>query len=94
LGIPCLSAGADAVHAIQQAVAADPGAVVELDLESLEVVLESEAAGENRWPVFLDPGPHHMLLSGQWDATGQLLAHEEELTATAQRLPYLSRFGA
>jgi 3-isopropylmalate/(R)-2-methylmalate dehydratase small subunit len=35
-----------------------------------------------------------MLLSGQWDATGQLLAHEEALTTTAQRLPYLTRFGA
>ena len=80
------------MQAIQQAVAADPGAIVELDLEALEVALESEAAGENRWPVFLDPGPHHMFLSGQWDATGQLLAQEAALTATAQRLPYLSGF--
>ena len=92
LGIPCLSAGADAVEAIQQAVAADPGVVLELDLEALEVVLESEASGENRWSVFLDPGPHRMLLSGQWDATGQLLAHREALIATAQRLPYLNGF--
>jgi len=92
LGIPCLSAGADAVDAIQQAVAVDPGAVLELDLEALEVVLESEAAGENRWSVFLDPGPHRMLLSGQWDATGQLLAHGDALIATAQRLPYLNDF--
>lgn len=94
LGIPCLSASSDVVEAIQQAVAADPGAVLELDLESLQVVLESEAAGENQWPVHLDPGPHRMLLSGQWDGTGQLLAHEEELAATAQRLPYLSNFPA
>ena len=33
-----------------------------------------------------------MLLSGRWDATGQLLAHDAELTATAARLPYLSGF--
>ena len=66
--------------------------MLELDLEALEVVLESEASGENRWSVFLDPGPHRMLLSGQWDATGQLLAHREALIATAQRLPYLNGF--
>lgn len=92
LGLPCLSAATDVVEAIQQAVAVDPGAMVELDLEALEVVLQSEAAGENRWPVFLDAGPHRMLLTGHWDATGQLLAHGEELTATAARLPYLKAF--
>lgn len=94
LGVPCLSATTDAVVAIQQAVAADPSSVMELDLEALEVVLESEAAGENRWPVHLDPGPHRMLLTGQWDGTGQLLAHGKELEATAQRLPYLRHFVA
>ena len=92
LGLPCLSAATDVVEAIQQAVVADPGAVLDLDLAALEVVLESEAAGENRWPVHLDPGPHRMLLSGHWDATSQLLAQEEALSATRARLPYLSDF--
>jgi 3-isopropylmalate/(R)-2-methylmalate dehydratase small subunit len=92
LGIPCLSAPTDVVEAIQQAVAVDPGTVLEVNLEALEVVLESEAAGDNRWPVHLDPGPHRMLLSGHWDATGQLLAHGQELRATAHRLPYLTNF--
>lgn len=92
LGLPCLSAATDVVEAIQQAVAADPGAVLDLDLAALDVVLESEAAGENRWPVHLDPGPHRMLLSGHWDATSQLLTQEEALNATRARLPYLSDF--
>ena len=35
-----------------------------------------------------------MLLSGQWDATGQLLANDGALKATAQRLPYLRQFQA
>lgn len=94
LGIPCLSAPTDVVEAIQQAVAVDPGTVLEVNLEALEVVLESEAAGDNRWPVHLDPGPHRMLLSGHWDATGQLLAHGAELDATLERLPYLNSFQA
>jgi 3-isopropylmalate/(R)-2-methylmalate dehydratase small subunit len=33
-----------------------------------------------------------MLVSGQWDATGQLLANDAALSATAARLPYLVGF--
>jgi 3-isopropylmalate/(R)-2-methylmalate dehydratase small subunit len=92
LGLPCLSASADVVEAIQRAVAADPHSILELDLEALQVELESEAVGVNRWPVHLDPGPHHMLLTGHWDATSQLLANGEALAATAARLPYMGGF--
>jgi 3-isopropylmalate/(R)-2-methylmalate dehydratase small subunit len=92
LGIPCLSAEPDTVRALQEAISADPGAELLLDLEALEVELESEFVGANRWRVHLDPGPHQMLVSGQWDATAQLLAHDGELAATAARLPYLSQF--
>ncbi|MEB3193808.1 MAG: 3-isopropylmalate dehydratase small subunit [Cyanobacteriota bacterium] len=92
LGIPCLSASGEAVAAIQEAVAADPGTLLNLDVESLEVVLESEAAGDSRFPVHLDPGPHSMLVSGQWDGTGQLLAHEAELQRAVERLPYIRAF--
>jgi 3-isopropylmalate/(R)-2-methylmalate dehydratase small subunit len=94
LGIPCLSAEPAAVRALQEAIAADPGAELLLDLETLEVELESEFVGANRWRVHLDPGPHQMLVSGQWDATGQLLANAAALGDTAARLPYLAGFSA
>ncbi|MFM7238051.1 MAG: 3-isopropylmalate dehydratase small subunit [Cyanobium sp.] len=92
LGIPCLSAEPDTVRALQEAIAVDPGAELLLDLEALEVELESEFVGANRWRVHLDPGPHQMLVSGQWDATGQLLAHAVELDRTMGSLPYLRGF--
>ena len=94
LGIPCLSAEPDTVRALQEAIAADPGAELLLDLAALEVELESEFVGANRWRVHLDPGPHQMLVSGQWDATGQLLANAAALGDTAARLPYLAGFSA
>jgi len=31
-------------------------------------------------------------VSGQWDATGQLIANNEALKETAARLPYLAAF--
>ncbi|MEO1002254.1 MAG: 3-isopropylmalate dehydratase small subunit [Cyanobacteria bacterium J06638_7] len=92
LGIPCLSAEGRHVAELQEAIAVDPGAELLLDLEVLQVELESEFVGTNRWPVFLDPGPHRMLLSGHWDGTSQLVAHDAELTATATALPYLNGF--
>jgi 3-isopropylmalate/(R)-2-methylmalate dehydratase small subunit len=92
LGIPCLSAEPAAVRALQEAIAADPGAELLLDLDALEVELESEFVGANRWQVRLDPGPHQMLVSGQWDGTGQLLANDQALQATVASLPYLQGF--
>ena len=94
LGLPCLTADGETIRVLQEAIASDPGAELQLDLENLEVELESEFVGVNRWPVFLDAGPHRMLLSGQWDATGQLLAHETALRHTAASLPYLCGFSA
>jgi 3-isopropylmalate/(R)-2-methylmalate dehydratase small subunit len=94
LGIPCLSADPATVRALQEAIAADPGAELLLDLDALEVELESEFVGANRWRVHLDPGPHQMLVSGQWDGTGQLLANHAALADTVARLPYLAGFSA
>jgi 3-isopropylmalate/(R)-2-methylmalate dehydratase small subunit len=94
LGIPCLTADPAHVAELQEAIAVDPGAELLVDLEAMEVVLESEFAGDNRWPVTLEPGPRRMLLTGQWNGTAQLLAHEAELRATAERLPYLQDFAA
>ena len=46
------------------------------------------------YPLHLAEGPHRMLVSGQWDGTAQLVAHDAELRATASRLPYLTAFSA
>jgi 3-isopropylmalate/(R)-2-methylmalate dehydratase small subunit len=94
LGIPCLTADPGHIQQLQEAIAVDPGAELFVDLEAMEVVLESEFAGDNRWPVTLEPGPRRMLLSGQWNGTAQLVAHDAELNETAERLPYLKDFAA
>ena len=91
LGIPCLQADHQTLRQIQTASDADPTASFRLDLETLE--LQQEPGGRS-WPLQLGEGPRRMLLSGQWDGTSQLLAHDRELTATAARLPYLNGFAA
>jgi 3-isopropylmalate/(R)-2-methylmalate dehydratase small subunit len=95
LGIPCLSAPHDTILALQQWAEARPQQQLDLDLESLQLqVREGGEASATSWSLTLAPGPHTMLLSGQWDATGQLLDRQAELAATAARLPYLNQFAA
>jgi 3-isopropylmalate/(R)-2-methylmalate dehydratase small subunit len=92
LGLPCLSAEPEVVRALQEAVAAEPEAELLLDLEALEVMLVRGDAQVHRWRVQLDPGPRQMLVSGQWDGTGQLLANAPQLDRTLASLPYLQGF--
>ncbi|QPN57664.1 3-isopropylmalate dehydratase small subunit [Synechococcus sp. CBW1107] len=97
LGIPCLSGDHATILALQQQALAEPSAGFQLDLATAEILGPAAAGLEEsaqRWSLELDAGPRQMLLSGQWNATGQLLSHEEELSRTAARLPYLDSFAA
>ncbi|MFZ9849614.1 MAG: 3-isopropylmalate dehydratase small subunit [Vulcanococcus sp.] len=89
LGIPCLVAGHDTMLAIQEAAAARPAEPFQLD-----VARASLSGGAQQWALELASGPRQMLTTGQWDATGQLVANTAALEATAARLPYLQGFAA
>ncbi|MEA5441824.1 isopropylmalate isomerase [Cyanobium gracile] len=93
LGIPCLSADHDTLLALQAAIAAHPGALLQLDLEPPRVTLDAGSDAQE-WPLNLPAGPRRMLVSGEWNGTAQLVAHDGELRATASRLPYLNGFAA
>ena len=87
LGIPCLVADHATMLAIQEVAASHPAEHFQVDVAQAAL----DGAGE-RWRLSLAAGPQQMLVSGQWDATGQLLAHGEQLAATVARLPYLQGF--
>ena len=87
LGIPCLVADHDQMLAIQAVAAAAPAEPFALDVAAARLT-----GAEQGWDLELAGGPRQMLVSGQWDATGQLVAHDAALRATAARLPYLSGF--
>ena len=87
LGIPCLVADHATMLAIQDAAEAAPAAAFQVDVAEPRL-----RAGDHTWELDLAPGPRQMLATGQWDATGQLLANDAALQATAARLPYLSAF--
>lgn len=89
LGIPCLVADHETMLAVQDAATSAPAEPFTLDVASAVL----RGAGQ-QWRLELASGPRQMLVSGQWDATGQLLAHDDALKQTAARLPYLHAFAA
>ncbi|MCP9914432.1 3-isopropylmalate dehydratase small subunit [Cyanobium sp. BA20m-14] len=88
LGIPCFTAPHDLVLSLQAALAAIPTLELVVCLDTLRL----EAADGQSWQLELQPGPRQMLLSGQWDATSQLLSNGAELDRLVGALPYLSGF--
>jgi len=87
LGIPCATATPDQIRALQDAVAADPTAEWTLDLQTLTF-----SHGSTSQTISLASGSLDMLRTGQWDATGQLVARDAELNRTMAALPYLNGF--
>ena len=87
LGIPCVTASSQQISVLQDAVAADPAVNCLLDLNGLTF-----SAGSVSEPIQVVSGALDMLRSGQWDATGQLISRDSELTRTMENLPYLHGF--
>ena len=84
MGMPCVTAAADVVKTLQNAIAANPQVTVTLDLETCQVVCDDFSA-----PITMNEGTRSMLVSGTWDACGQLVAQATQVRAIAAQLPYI-----
>jgi len=85
MGIPCVTADPATTKHLQTLLADDAQMPIQVDLEALQV-----QCGDFSAPVFLVEGIRQMLISGTWDACGQLVAQTNQIRTTASRLPYLS----
>jgi 3-isopropylmalate/(R)-2-methylmalate dehydratase small subunit len=85
MGVPCVVADPSVTTELQRHIAADPTVTVEVDVANRKV-----RCGDYEAEVTLANGPHGMLTTGQWDATGQLVANAEGIRATAAHLPYIA----
>ena len=85
MGVPCLTAEAEGVSALQKMIAEDPTLEMTVDLDAM-----TATAGDFVTPVAMGDGPRQMFVSGTWDACGQLVAQAEAIAQTAERLPYVS----
>ena len=87
LGIPCVSASASDVAALMAAVEEDPAHELSVDIDALSATYRGRT-----YPITLPAGARMQLLEGTWDATRILLQAEQQVRATAARLPYVRRF--
>ena len=84
LGVPCVNVTPEVATALQLKVAADPTLEVALDLAVMQVT-----CGDFVGAIGMLEGPRQMFLTGQWDATGQLVANAAAVKTIAQGLPYV-----
>lgn len=85
IGIPCVTATAEALARMQRALTDDPTLAVTLDLENLRV-----GYGDQSVSVQMPEGVRQAFLAGTWDACGQLVANADEIHGTARRLAYMA----
>lgn len=85
MGIPCVTASSDDVKRLQSAIASNPQATLEVNLDTLQAI-----CGDVVVPVEIGEGPRQMFLSGSWDACGQLVAQANQIRSTAASLPYIA----
>ncbi|MGI0487812.1 3-isopropylmalate dehydratase small subunit [Pantanalinema rosaneae CENA516] len=84
IGIPCVTAKPTSVRQLQERIAQNPQVTVTVDLEAMQVTCE-----DLTFEIEMVAGARQMMVSGTWDACGQLVAHATEIRATAAQLPYI-----
>jgi 3-isopropylmalate/(R)-2-methylmalate dehydratase small subunit len=87
MGLPCLRINQADCELLQAAVEQDPRLPVAVDVEHLEVRFGSTVIGAT-----MTDGPRKQFVTGQWDATGQLVEGLESVRSVAGRLPYVRQF--
>ncbi|SNR46852.1 3-isopropylmalate dehydratase small subunit [Halorubrum vacuolatum] len=84
LGIPTVTADADTVETLQEHVATNPDAEIEIDVEN-----ETVAYGGETIEVTVSEAQRRALVEGVWDTTALMGANTEAVKETARSLPYI-----
>jgi 3-isopropylmalate/(R)-2-methylmalate dehydratase small subunit len=84
LGIPCVIATAEDIQALSAAVNADPNIEVKIDLDK-----ERVSYGDKSFPVTSPAAARDALISGHWDAIGELLEGKDAVAAKMQALGWV-----
>ncbi len=84
LGIPCVIVTHEISTQIQALITENPTLDICLDLAKMTV-----SCGDLVATVVMNEGARQMFVTGQWDATGQLVAQANATRAKAESLPYV-----
>jgi len=87
IGMPCVTASGEDVRTLQELAERAPRTEFRIDL-----MTGTCEAGDYRCHISLPPNARDAFATGAWDTTGLLLDRYEEVTAKADRLPYVAGF--
>lgn len=87
LGLPLVTVSTETAAELQELVEAEPSLDFELDVSALRLT-----AGRRQYPVSLPAPTREALLSGRWDALGELRQNLDAVQQVHDRLPYVSGF--
>jgi 3-isopropylmalate/(R)-2-methylmalate dehydratase small subunit len=87
LGLPCFTAGHEAVARLQTLVEQTPDATIDARVDTGVVTAGALTIG-----AALPAALRDAFMSGQWNPTAMLLANFDEVRAVAARLPYITGF--
>lgn len=87
IGLPCATADPAYIEALMTAVEREPGTRMALSVDAQSI----EWAGRTA-PLGMPAAVRDSLLTGQWDATGLLLADFDDVRRVADSLPYAGGF--
>ncbi|HXN36294.1 MAG TPA: 3-isopropylmalate dehydratase small subunit [Opitutaceae bacterium] len=84
LGMPCVTAGRQDIHRIAEAVEADPGTEVSIDIAAQRVSFAGQIAG-----VSIRESARDALIHGRWDPIGELIEGAGDAAKVAKGLRYM-----
>ncbi len=87
MGLPALRVSVADSEAIQDLIEKNPDIELIVDVDHLSV-----QAGDQSWSAHMGDGHRKQFLTGQWDATTELIAGVNQVKETAKKLPYVSNF--
>lgn len=87
MGVPCLTASAEDIGKIQDAVEASPQQEMTVDLKDKKLTF-----GDLEIDLQIAEGNRLQLIEGAWDATGMLLEGKDAVSDIAKKLPYVAGF--
>ena len=87
LGVACVRVPREKLESLAAAIERDPQLAVTIDL--LQGVIR---LGDSSVPFDMPDGARKALVTGEFDFLGQLLAGEQQIRETANKLPYVSNF--
>ena len=87
LGVPCFTAAASDVEALQSLLERQPDTAIEARVDTGAI-----AAGDLRFTGTVPQALRDAFVSGQWNPTAMLLDRFDEVRQVATRLPYVTGF--